>query len=696
MRGMGPKSRAGLFVSMLATFALHAAPPASAVEFGLATKYSVTTVNPEPTAAGQLGWLGIANGGDLNADGKNDILVPQYSGPGAIFVVSGATGAVIRKLTFPDALTSTAMSAGNFVYPARLADLASCPTGTANVLCPALGAADGVPEVLVGAPGTDIPGAAPDMGRAYVFDGATGALLKRVQMPPADLASEAAQFPAGKSFGYGRGVVSPASAYPANAANGVKIGDVDGGGKADFIVGNPTFYEAGPATNPSCNPGPCIGSGRVYFYSGEDVATGSPSAILDTPFRVVKNPQAESDSDHERFGHASFPVGDVGKCNTSPGAGVLCTDSTTTADGRPDMVVAAHQATSGGGLKGGIVVLLDGLTGSILRLYSHPESQSAALFGYSVGTMSTAVGDVAGSGLPDIYIPAVGQNVDKVGAGRAYIMNGDFRATNPLLSWLNAPAAPRGANFGAPWSGIGDVAGDAKNEVLVGYAGPWQPGDDRTYTGALHVMDAVSQKVVLTIPDPEQRAGSGFGQGAIHLGDINDDGLMDFAAAAGYWAGGTLPTEGRLYILRSDNSPAATAPGPPPPPPAPGPPGATGAPGAPGASAQALVGRSLELAASAATVRRGAVVWLRGALEAFVDEPACVRAVTVRLQRRSATTARFRNFANAKTNSSGDFSLRVRPTKTTFYRALVSQSSACLGAVSSREKVSVVARRTRR
>ena len=687
-------ARTGLFASVLAAGLLNAVSPASAGELGLATKYSVVTVNPEPVAAGQLGWLGIANAGDLNGDGKGDILVPQYSAAGAIFVVNGATGAVLRKITFPDAATSGAMSAGNFVYPARLADLTSCPGGTVNTLCPVLGPADGVPEILVGAPGTDIPGAAPDMGRAFIFDGATGALLKRVQMPPADLASEAAQFPAGKSFGYGRGVVSPASAFPVNAPAAVKLGDVDGGGKADFIVGNPTFYEAGPATNPSCNPGPCIGSGRVYFYRGEDVATGDPSAILDTPFRVVKNPQAESDADHERFGHASFPVGDVGKCNTSPGEGVLCTNSTTTPDGRPDVVVAAHQATSGGGLKGGIVVLLDGLTGSILRLYSHPESQSAALFGYSVGTMSTAVGDVAGSSLPDIYVPAVGQNAGKVGAGRAYIMNGDFRAANPLLSWLNAPVAERGANFGAPWSGIGDVAGDAKNEVLVGYAGPWQPGDDRTYTGALHVMDAVSQEVVLTIPDPEQEPGSGFGQGAIHLGDVNDDGLMDFAAAAGYWAGGTLPTEGRLYILRSDAS--QDAPAPPPPPPA-GPPGPQGAPGASGAaaSAQALLGRALELAASPDTIRRGSRARLRGSIEAFVDgESACVSGVTVRLQRRSAASARYKGFATAKTNRAGDFSLRVKPAQTTFYRAVVGQTSQCLGAASSREKVTV--RRARR
>ena len=108
---------------------------------------------------------------------------------------------------------------------------------------------------------------------------------------------------------------------------------------------------------------------------------------------------------------------------------------------------------------------------------------------------------------------------------------------------------------------------------------------------------------------------------------------------------------------------------------------------------QALVGRALELAASPDTIRRGARARLRGSLEAFVDESACVSGVTVRLQRRSAATARYKVFATARTSRAGDFSLRVKPTQTTFYRAVVAQSSQCLGAASSREKVTVRRRR---
>ena len=281
-----------------------------------------------------MGWLGIANAGDLNADGADDVLVPSYDGPGRIHIFSGDDGALIRTLRFPDAATSTAGSAGNFVYPAKLADIASCPGSFANLPCPVIGPGDGVPEVLVGASGADIAGAAPDVGRAYVFDGATGALLKKVQMPAADLASEAAQFPTGKSFSFGRAVITPSSPFPASAPDAVKRGDLDGGGEADFVVGNPTFYEAGPATNPSCTPGPA--PARAARTS--TAARTSPAARRTSStrtLRVVKNPAAETGPDHERFGHAFVSVGDVGTCNTNPGPGAACPPARPSRTGAP-------------------------------------------------------------------------------------------------------------------------------------------------------------------------------------------------------------------------------------------------------------------------------------------------------------------------------------------------------------------------
>lgn len=43
----------------------------------LANDYAVRKINsPTPAQGDQLGWIGIANGGDLDRDGKDDLLVP--------------------------------------------------------------------------------------------------------------------------------------------------------------------------------------------------------------------------------------------------------------------------------------------------------------------------------------------------------------------------------------------------------------------------------------------------------------------------------------------------------------------------------------------------------------------------------------------------------------------------------------------
>ncbi|MFP5376424.1 MAG: integrin alpha [Acidimicrobiia bacterium] len=545
-------------------------PAASAQAAGLrlAADYEVQRLNsPTPAQGGQLGWLGIANGGDLDGDGRDDLLVPQYNGPGSIHLISGGDGTTIRTLTLPDP-ASAGTTVGNFVYPAKLADLGSCPGGQTSQTCPAnpIGPPDGVPEVIVGAYGVDLE--TPDLGRAYVFDGATGAVLKRVQMPPADRASESAAFPGGKGFGFGRAIVSPASAFPDDAPPAVKIGDLDGGGVGDFIVGNPTFREEGPATNPSCTPGPCPGSGRVYVFRGEDVAGSDPNVVLETPHRVVKNPMSQSGEPHDRFGHAILPVGDLGRCTADPGPGETCATANRTSarDGLPEFVVAQHQAEFPPGFpSAGVVWLLDGPTGSVLRMYPHPEPQAGTLFGYTVGTMSTAIGDVGNTVAPDILVAAVGQGVQFTHQGRAYILNGDYRASasGTTLGRLDDPTPHRGENFGAPFSGLGDVAGDPRNEILVGNAGPWQTGDqDNQFLADVHVFSPATEQVVRSFPDPDQRLNSGFGQGVAQLGDLNGDGFIDFAVSAGFHTDTTL-REGRLYIFRS------VAPAPPPPPDAP-------------------------------------------------------------------------------------------------------------------------------
>src|ERR671931_236772 len=209
--------------------------------------YTVQKVDsPHATVGGDFG-IGFVNGGDLNGDGVADLIVgtDEHGGSqGQVFLISGKDGSAIRTIDAPDnSTTGTLASFGSYV--GSLPDI----TG------------DGVNEILITALGVDV-GSVADEGRAYVFNGATGALVKRIDMPPADAATQVGRKPA-----FGRTILS--------------LGNVVGDSKPDIYVGASDFYDTS-ATNPACVPGPCLQAGRAYVYDGSQIGS-APSVQLNTP-----------------------------------------------------------------------------------------------------------------------------------------------------------------------------------------------------------------------------------------------------------------------------------------------------------------------------------------------------------------------------------------------------------------------------
>ena len=126
----------GCLLSLALPLALAAvaAGPALAAP-GLPRGYQVQRVDsPSPTAGGDFG-IGFVNTGDVNGDGKDDILVgtdEHGGGPGQVFVISGANGATIRVINAPDPGGSgTASSFGSYVCNIAYSD--SCPGGSSGV-----------------------------------------------------------------------------------------------------------------------------------------------------------------------------------------------------------------------------------------------------------------------------------------------------------------------------------------------------------------------------------------------------------------------------------------------------------------------------------------------------------------------------------------------------------------------------------
>lgn len=174
--------------------------------------------------ADELGWA-IAAAGDVNGDGVPDFIVGAPgagpSGEGRAVVHSGADGAVLR--------TFTGGAAGDRFGAAIAARDLPAEGGA--------GAGDGVADFLIGAPGADV-GAAADQGRASLYNGATGQLMKNLM------------------------------GQAAGDAYGTSVAVARGGEGFILLVGAPGFGDPNPPTYGTMD------GGAFYLYNWRQGGTG--------------------------------------------------------------------------------------------------------------------------------------------------------------------------------------------------------------------------------------------------------------------------------------------------------------------------------------------------------------------------------------------------------------------------------------
>ncbi|CAA9518895.1 MAG: hypothetical protein AVDCRST_MAG53-3167 [uncultured Solirubrobacteraceae bacterium] len=566
---------------------------------GLPRTYEPQRIDSPVSVANGVFGRGMAGAGDLNGDGIDDLLMPQQAdsprNDGMVFVISGATGGLIARIDAPDPGGAGSRAGFGSFWTSKVgsravptSDLASCSGGTVGAQCPQnpIGPPDNIPEIIVGARGVDANGT--DSGRVYVYDGATRALLKRIDMPPADAAIPNALL---RGSGFGRTALNPAGLTACAGNFGVgecpslpratAIGDLDRGGRPDLVIGAPQLTESPATAQPgsNCATAPagtvCEQAGRAYFYRGEDIAGSDPTVILDgtnpgQAVTTIRNPDAQRDrtsgvpADNEQLANTVTAVGDLGACRAvgiRPGETCSRVDSVTAPDGVPDVVIPSPgtdlplENPDPAFANAGVAYLIDGATGAVLYTYQHPERQSGATFGSQLSSHEPAVGDLGSTGAPDLYLPAPLQNTPAItGAGRGYVMNGNFKTGSGtvLLSRLDDPTPSKSGNFGGGSAGVGDlVRGEATpaNEMLIGVE-----GFTSSERNDVHVFNPATEQVLQIIPDPDRQTGSGFGGSIVPLGDINGDGFLDFATSAENFDGRSGSSDGRVYVFRSDDS----------------------------------------------------------------------------------------------------------------------------------------------
>jgi hypothetical protein len=311
--------------------------------------------------AGDQNGYAVADAGDVNGDGVSDVIsgAPgSGSDPGRAYVYSGATGRTIARLH--------GHRAGE--------EFGAAVAGVGDVN------GDGVPDLLVGAPGSGIEGS--PAGRAYVISGRTFRVIRVLSVHHL-----------GDSFG--------------TATDG--SADLNGDGVPDLLVG---AGDAGP------NRG-----GAAYVYSGR---TGK---LL---FRIHSERRSQTFGvffvagvgDTNGDGVPDIYVGDYGSNNAGATGGFAAVYSgvdgsrlhawrgaagegvgpgreagDVNGDGKVDLIIGSW-TSSDGAPQAGKVQVISGATGKVLRTITSLTP------GEDFGFDAVGVGDTNGNGTLDYLVSA--------------------------------------------------------------------------------------------------------------------------------------------------------------------------------------------------------------------------------------------------------------------------------------------------
>ncbi|MEM7204638.1 MAG: integrin alpha [Planctomycetota bacterium] len=410
---------------------------------------------------------------DVNQDGTHDLVAgapfaagPAGAGSGRVQVHSGADGSLLY--TVDGAAAGDAFGA------------AVCATPDVN--------ADGVADLLVGAPGADDGGL--DAGVVSVRSGRDGRELYRLVGAAAlvELGAAVAGGADADGDGFGEWIAGSPRTVGGGAANvwtAVPYARSDKVSSTTGASGDGYGYSVGAAgdINRDGVPDYMVGArsptkiGYVRIFSGAD------HSLLRTHTGV---------SVKEDFGYAVDGAGDVN------------------ADGYDDVLIGAPHNDNPRGLSAGRVMVYSGLDGT--KLYEWFGRANADHCGYAV----SAAGDVDNDGYADVMmgVPYNGGSF----TGVAWVMSG----RTGFLMWAFPGRAD--SHFGGSVSDLGDLDGDGHDDVII--------GAPETLTGNGFVQVRSGRDGSLMYELVGENFDDRFGKTSRGIGDVTGDGVPDFMVGA--------------------------------------------------------------------------------------------------------------------------------------------------------------------
>ncbi len=438
--------------------------------------------------------ISVANAGDVNKDGIDDIVVGAYlwdkpipgskkklKSIGRVYVYSGRDGSELW------ATQMVGERSGDwFGYSVSGADVNG----------------DGYADIIVGAPRADLTTTVngkvkvlkKDAGKTYIYSGKTGALMATVQ---GDVA--------GDNLGW-------------SVAN---AGDTDHDGVPDVVIGAPKadVVVAGKALKDA---------GRALVCSGAVLAsavdpTANACTVGNALFTVAGNTAGDW------LGRAVAGAGDVD------------------GDGHADVLIGLPKDDPAGKKDAGAAVIYSGATGTE---WARANGENAGdWFGYSVA----GAGDLDGDTKADIAVGAYRHAASTVVSGKTKLLKQAgaiyaFSCTNAgacTQIWRKEGEAA-GDRLGWSVAAGGDIDNDGQLDVIAGAPGydtityvpnaknPTKPPKKKVLrdAGGVYLLDGLSGQPLIAAPLKGLRAKDNRGICLAKGGDIDLDGYADIITSA--------------------------------------------------------------------------------------------------------------------------------------------------------------------